>query len=143
MELIIRSIIKGVCTQVQGRLGFQVTLAGHITDMPDLVVPAGTMKQTDVSEMLYGNRWDDDMASRSGTSENPDDCSGDRNGADTTYDESEKLAGELDPLVKKDNGCQLVRVNGGLDNCLTSVRDVSGSSDSGVSELDGTVGEHE
>ena len=115
-----------------GPLGFQVTLAGHITDMPDLVVRAGTMKHTDVSEMLYGNRWDDDMASRSGTSENPDDCSGDRNGADTTYDESDKLAGELDPLVKKDNGCQLVRVNGGLDNCLTSVRDVSGSSDSGV-----------
>ena len=34
--------------------------------------------------------------------------------------------------MKKDNGCQLVRVNGGLDNCLTSVRDVSSSSDSGV-----------
>ena len=115
-----------------GPLGFQVTLAGHITDWPDLVVPAGTMKQTDVSEMLYGNRWDDDMASRSGTSENPDECSGDRNGADTTYDESDKLAGELDPLVKKDKGCQLVRVNRDLDNCLTSVRDVSGSSDSGV-----------
>ena len=90
------------------------------------------MKQTDVSEMLYGNRWDDDMASRSGTTEHPDDCSGNINCADTTYDESDKLAGERDPLVKKDNGCQLVRVNGGLDNCLTNVRDVSGSSDSGV-----------
>ena len=82
--------------------------------------------------MLYGNRWDDDMASRSGTTEHPDDCSGDIKCADTTYDESDKLAGEWDPLVKKDNGCQLVRINGGLDNCLTNVRDVSGSSDSGV-----------
>ena len=89
-------------------------------------------RQTDVIEMLYGNRWNDDMASRSGTTEHPDDCSGDINCADTTYDESDKLAGEWDPLVKKDNGCQLVRVNGGLDNCLTNVRDVSGSSDSGV-----------
>ena len=115
-----------------GPLGFQVTLGGHITDWPDLVEPPGTMKQTDVSEMLYGNRWDDDMASRSGTTEHPDDCSGNINCADTTYDESDKLAGERDPLVKKDNGCQLVRVNGGLDNCLTNVRDVSGSSDSGV-----------
>ena len=68
-------------------------------------------RQTDVSEMLYGNRWDDDMASRSGTTEHPDDCSGDINCADTTYDESDKLAGERDPLVKKDNGCQLVRVS--------------------------------
>ena len=34
--------------------------------------------------------------------------------------------------MEKDNGCQLVRVNGGLDNCLTNLRDVSGSSDSGV-----------
>ena len=115
-----------------GPLGFQVTLGGHITDWPDLVEPPGTMKQTDVSEMLYGNRWDDDMASRSGTTEHPDDCSGNINCADTTYDESDKLAGERDPLVKKDNGCRLVRVNGGLDNCLTNVRDVSGSSDSGV-----------
>ena len=49
-----------------GPLGFQVTLGGHITDWPDLVKPPGTMKQTDVSEMLYGNRWDDDMASRWG-----------------------------------------------------------------------------
>ena len=42
------------------------------------------------------------------------------------------MAGELDPLVKKDNGYQLVRVNGGLDNCLTNVREICGSSDSGV-----------
>ena len=115
-----------------GPMGFQVTLAGHITDWPDLVVPAGTMKQTDVSEMLYGNRWDDDMASRSGTSENPDDCSGDRNGAETTYDESDKLAGEWDPLVKQDIGCQLVHVNKGRNDCVTNLRDLGGSSDSGV-----------
>ena len=89
-------------------------------------------RQTDVIEMLNVNRCDDDMASRSGTTEHPDDCSGDIKCNETTYDESDKLAGELDPLVKKDNGCQLVRVNGGLDNCLTNVRDVSGSSDSGV-----------
>ena len=82
--------------------------------------------------MLNVNQCDDDMASRSGKTEHPDDCSGDIKCAETTYDESDKLAGELDPLVKKDNGCQLVRVNGGLDNCLTSVRDVCGSSDSGV-----------
>ena len=89
-------------------------------------------RQSDVIEMLNVNRCDDDMASRSGKTEHPDDCSGDIKCAETTYDESDKLAGELDPLVKKDNGCQLVRVNGGLDNCLTSVRDVCGSSDSGV-----------
>ena len=89
-------------------------------------------RQSDVIEMLNVNRCDDDMASRSGKTEHPDDCSGDIKYAETTYDESDKLAGELDPLVKKDNGCQLVRVNGGLDNCLTSVRDVCGSSDSGV-----------
>ena len=35
-------------------------------------------------------------------------------------------------MVEKDNGCQLVRVNGGLDDCLTNSWDVSGSSDSGV-----------
>ena len=45
--------------------------------------------------------------------------------------------------MKKDNSYQLVRVNGGLDNCLTSVREICGSSDSGSSELDRTVGEHE
>ena len=90
------------------------------------------LRQTDVIEMLNVNRYDDDMASRSGTTEHPDDCSGDIKCAETTNDESDKLAGELDPWVKKDNGCQVVRVNGGLDNCLTNVRDVSGSSDSGV-----------
>ena len=89
-------------------------------------------RQSDVIEMLNVNRCDDDMASRSGKTEHPDDCSGDIKCAETTYDESDKLAGELDPLVKKDNGCQLVRVNGGLDNCLTSVREICGSSDSGV-----------
>ena len=89
-------------------------------------------RQSDVIEMLNVNRCDDDMASRSGKTEHPDDCSGDVKCAETTYDESDKLAGELDPLVKEDNGCQLVRVNGGLDNCLTSVREICGSSDSGV-----------
>ena len=89
-------------------------------------------RQTDVIVMSLDNRGDDDMASRSGTSEHPDDCSGDINGADTTYDESDKLAGEWDPLVKQDIGCQLVRVNEGRDNCLTNLRDISGSSDSGV-----------
>ena len=89
-------------------------------------------RQTDVIVMSLDKRWDEDMASRSGTSEHPDDCSGDINGADTTYDESDKLAGEWDPLVKQDIGCQLVRVNKGRDNCLTNLRDISGSSDSGV-----------
>ena len=89
-------------------------------------------QQSDVIDMLNVNRGDDDMASRSGTTEHPDDCSGDVKCTETTYDESDKLAGELDPLVKKDNGYQLVRVNGGLDNCLTSVREICGSSDSGV-----------
>ena len=87
-------------------------------------------RQTDVIGILNDNRCDDDMASRSRTTEHPDDCSGDIKCVETTYDGS--LVGELDPLVKKDNGCQLVRVNGGLNNCLTNVRDVSGSSDSGV-----------
>ena len=112
-----------------GPMGFQVTLAGHITDWPDLVVPADTMKQSDVIDMLNVNRCDDDLASRSGKTEHPDDCSGDVTCTETTYDESDKLAGELDPLLKKDNGYQLVRVNGGLDNCL---REICGSSDSGV-----------
>ena len=89
-------------------------------------------QQSDVIDMLNVNRGDDDMASRSGKTEHPDDCSGDVKCTETTFDESDKLAGELDPLVKKDNGYQLVRVNGGLDNCLTSVREICGSSDSGV-----------
>ena len=89
-------------------------------------------RQTDVIDRSLDKRWDEEMASRSGTSEHPDDCSGDRNGADTTYDESDKLAGEWDPLVKQDIGCQLVRVNEGRDNCVTNLRDISGSSDSGV-----------
>ena len=89
-------------------------------------------QQSDVIDMLNVNRCDDDRASRSGKTEHPEDCSGDVKCAETTYDESDKLAGELDPLVKKDNGYQLVCVNGGLDNCLTSVREICGSSDSGV-----------
>ena len=87
-------------------------------------------RQTDVIERSLDKGWDEEMASRS--DENPDDCSGDRNGADTTYDESDKLAGEWDPLVKQDIGCQLVHVNESRDNCVTNLRDISGSSDSGV-----------
>ena len=89
-------------------------------------------QQNDVIDRLNVNRGDDDMASQSGTTEQPDDCSGDVKCTETTYDESDKLAGELNPLVKKDNSYQLVRVNGGLDNCLTSAREICGSSDSGV-----------
>ena len=95
-------------------------------------VPYSELRQTDVGSILHSNRRDDVIASRSGTTEHPDDRSGDIDCADTTYVESDKFAGEWDPLVEKDNGCQLVRVNGGLDNCLTNLRDVSGSSDSGV-----------
>ena len=94
--------------------------------------PYSELRQTDVESILHSNRRDDVVASRSGTTEHPDDRSGDIDYADTTYDESDKFAGEWDPLVEKDNGCQLVRVNGGLDDCLTNSRDVSGSSDSGV-----------
>ena len=94
--------------------------------------PYSELRQTDVESILHSNRRDDVVASRSGTTEHPDDRSGDIDCADTTYDESDKFAGEWDPLVEKDNGCQLVRVNGGLDDCLTNSRDVSGSSDSGV-----------
>ena len=86
-------------------------------------------QQSDVIDLLSVKRGKDDMASRSGKTEHPDDCSGDVTCTETTYDESDKLAGELDPLLKKDNGYQLVRVNGGLDNCL---REICGSSDSGV-----------
>ena len=95
-------------------------------------VPYSELRQTDVESILHSNRRDDVVASRSGTTEHPDDRSGDIDCADTTYDELDKFAGEWDPLVEKDNGCQLVRVNGGLDDCLTNSRDVSGSSDSGV-----------
>ena len=37
-----------------------------------------------------------------------------------------------DPLIQKDDGFQIVRVNGSLDNGLTNSRDVGRSSDSGV-----------
>ena len=90
------------------------------------------IRQTEVIERSLDKGWDEEMASRSGTSENPDDCSGDRNGAGTTYDESDKLAGEWDPLVKQDIGCQLVHVNKGRNDCVTNLRDFGGSSDSGV-----------
>ena len=86
-------------------------------------------KQSDDIDLLSVQRGTEDMASRSGMTEQPDDCSGDVTCTETIYDESDMLARELDPLRMKDTGYQLVRVNGGLDNCL---REKCGSSDSGV-----------
>ena len=90
------------------------------------------IRQTEVIERSLDKGWNEEMASRSGKSENPDDCSGDRNGARVTYVESDKLAGEWDTLVKQDIDCQLVHVNKGRNDCVTELRDFGGSSDLGV-----------
>ena len=97
-------------------------------------VPYSELQRTDDRSFLHSNRRDYVMGGQSETTENPDDRTGDVDCADTTptSGESDRFTGEWNPLVEKDNGCQLVRVNGGLDDCLTNSRDVSGSSDSGV-----------
>ena len=57
-------------------------------------VPYSELRQPDVGSILHSNRRDDVVASRSGTTEHPDDRSGDIDCANTTYDESDKFAGE-------------------------------------------------
>ena len=68
------------------------------------------------------------------TTEHRDDRPGEVDYDSTTQTRSESgcLTGVGDPLIQKDNGFQIVRVNASLDNGLTNSRDVSRSSDSGV-----------
>ena len=68
------------------------------------------------------------------TSEHRDDRPGevDYDGTTQTRSESGCLTGMGDPLIQKDDGFQIVRVNASLDKGLTNSRDVGRSSDSGV-----------
>ena len=68
------------------------------------------------------------------TSEHRDDRPGeiDYDGTTQTRSESGCLTGMGDPLIQKDEGFQIVRVNASLDKGLTNSRDVGRSSDSGV-----------
>ena len=68
------------------------------------------------------------------TTEHRDDRPGavDYDGTTQPRSESGFLDGMGDPLIQKDNGFHIVRVNGSLDKGLTSSRDVGRSSDSGV-----------
>ena len=68
------------------------------------------------------------------TTEHRDDRPGavDYDGTTQPRSESGCLDGMGDPLIQKDNGFHIVRVNGSLDKGLTSSRDVGRSSDSGV-----------
>ena len=105
--------------------------------------PYSDLRQTDDRSLLNDDRRDDVVGRQSvivpftnvpWTTEHLDDRPGevDCDGTTQTNGESGRLTGEWDPLVEKDNGCQIVRVNASLDNCLTNSRDVSRSSDSGV-----------
>ena len=105
--------------------------------------PYSDLWQTDDRSLLNDDRRDDVVGRQSvivpftnvpWTTEHPDDRPGevDYDGTTQTNGESGRLTGEWDPLVEKDNGCQIVRVKASLDNCLTNSRDVSRSSDSGV-----------
>ena len=105
--------------------------------------PCSDIRQTDDRSLLNDDRRDDVVGRQSvyvpfpnvpRTTEHPDDRTGgvDYDGTTQPDGESGDLTGVWDPLIQKDIGFQIVRVNASLDNCLTTSRDVSRSSDSGV-----------
>ena len=106
--------------------------------------PYSDIRQTDDRSLLNDVRRDDVVGRQSvyyvpftnvpRATEHPDDRPGevDYDSTTQTGGESGGLTGVWDPLIQKDNGFQIVRVNASLDNCLTNSRDVGRSSDSGV-----------
>ena len=75
-----------------------------------------------------------DSTAKPWTTERLDDRTGEADYESTTQprSESESVTGVRDPGIQHDSGIQTVRVNASPDNGLTSSRDVSRSSDSGV-----------
>ena len=105
--------------------------------------PYSDILLTNVRSVLNEDRRDDVVGRQSvfvpftdvpRTTEHRDDRPGEVDSDSTTQTRSESgcLTGIGDPLIQKDNGFQIVRVNARLDNGLTNSRDVSRSSDSGV-----------
>ena len=105
--------------------------------------PYSDILLTNVRSVLNEDRRDDVVGRQSvfvpftdvpRTTEHRDDRPGEVDYDSTTQTRSESgcLTGIGDPLIQKDNGFQIVRVNARLDNGLTNSRDVSRSSDSGV-----------
>ena len=105
--------------------------------------PSSDILLTDDGSVLSEDRRDDVISRQSEvvpftdvprTTEHRDDRPGavDFDGPTQTRSESGCLNGMGDPLIQKDDGFQIVRVNGSLDNGLTNSRDVGRSSDSGV-----------
>ena len=105
--------------------------------------PSSDILLTDDGSVLSEDRRDDVISRQSvvvpftdvpRTTEHRDDRPGevDFDGTIQTRSESGCLNGMGDPLIQKDDGFQIVRVNGSLDNGLTNSRDVGRSSDSGV-----------
>ena len=105
--------------------------------------PYSDIRQTDDRSLLNDVSRDDVVGRQSvyvpftnvpRATEHPDDRPGevDYDSTTQTGGESGGLTGVWDPLIQKDNGFQIVRVNASLDNCLTNSRDVGRSSDSGV-----------
>ena len=105
--------------------------------------PCSNILLTDDGSVLSEDRRDDVVSKQSvvvpftdvpRTTEPRDDRPGevDFDGTIQTRSESGCLNGMGDPLIPKDDGFQIVRVNGSLDNGLTNSRDVGRSSDSGV-----------
>ena len=105
--------------------------------------PYSDILQTNDKSVLNEDRRDDVVGRQSvyvpftnvpRMTEHQDDRPGEVDYDSTTQTRSESggLTGVWDPLIQKDNGFQIVRVNASLDNCLTNSRDVSHSSDSGV-----------
>ena len=105
--------------------------------------PSSDILLTDDGSVLSEDRRDDVISRQSvvvpftdvpRTTEHRDDRPGavDFDSSTQTRSESGCLNGMGDPLIQKDDGFQIVRVNGSLDNGLTNSRDVGRSSDSGV-----------
>ena len=105
--------------------------------------PYSDILLTDDRSVLSEDRRDDVVSRQSvvvpftdvpRTTEHRDDRPGevDYDGTTQTRSESGCLTGMGDPLIQKDDGFQIVRVNASLDNGLTNSRDVGRSSDSGV-----------
>ena len=105
--------------------------------------PYSDILQTNDRSVLNEDRRDDVVGRHSvyvpftdvpRTTEHGDDRPGEVDYDSTTQTRSESgcLTGVGDPLIQKDNGFQIVRVNASLDNGLTNSRDVSRSSDSGI-----------
>ena len=118
----------------------------HDEDRPGVGGPVGRFpysdtRQTNDRSVLNEDRRDDVVGRQSvfvpftdipRMTDHRDDRPGEVDYDSTTRSESGCFTGVGDPLIQKDRGFQIVRVNASLDSGLTNSRDVSHSSDSGV-----------